>query len=71
MSIDDFGAGYTSLAFLRVLPVTALKIDRSLVGRMLEHTCDRVVTEAVIDLGHRLACASSPRAWRPTPCGPS
>jgi diguanylate cyclase (GGDEF)-like protein len=54
VSIDDFGAGYTSLALLRALPVTALKIDRSLVSRMLDHACDRVITEAVIDLGHRL-----------------
>lgn len=54
VSIDDFGAGYTSLAFLRVLPVTALKIDRSLVSRMLDDTCGRVITETVIDLGHRL-----------------
>ena len=54
MSIDDFGAGYTSLAFLRILPVTALKIDRSLVTGMLENAGDRAVTEAVIDLGHRL-----------------
>jgi diguanylate cyclase (GGDEF)-like protein len=54
VSIDDFGAGYTSLAFLRVLPVTALKIDRSLVSRMLESEPDRAVTEALIDLGHRL-----------------
>ena len=54
VSIDDFGAGYTSLAFLRVLPVTALKIDRSLVTGMLENACDRAVAEAVVDLGHRL-----------------
>jgi diguanylate cyclase (GGDEF)-like protein len=54
ISVDDFGAGYTSLAFLRVLPVTALKIDRSLVSRMLDNSADQAVTEAVIDLGHRL-----------------
>lgn len=54
VSIDDFGAGYTSLAFLRVLPVTALKLDRSLVTGMLDHASDRVITEALIHLGHRL-----------------
>lgn len=54
VSIDDFGAGYTSLAFLRILPVTALKIDRGLVTGMLENASDRAVTEAVVDLGHRL-----------------
>jgi EAL domain-containing protein (putative c-di-GMP-specific phosphodiesterase class I) len=54
VSIDDFGAGYTSLAHLRTLPISALKIDRSLVSHMLERDEDHAVTEALIDLGHRL-----------------
>ena len=54
IAIDDFGAGYTSLAHLRSLPITALKIDRSLVSHMLECAEDATVTEALIDLGHRL-----------------
>jgi EAL domain-containing protein (putative c-di-GMP-specific phosphodiesterase class I) len=54
VSIDDFGAGYTSLAFLRILPVTALKIDRSLVSRTLDSPADQSVIQAVIDLGHSL-----------------
>jgi diguanylate cyclase (GGDEF)-like protein len=54
VSIDDFGAGYTSLAHLRTLPISALKIDRSLVSHLLERDEDHAVTEALIDLGHRL-----------------
>jgi diguanylate cyclase (GGDEF)-like protein len=54
VSIDDFGAGCTSLRLLRALPATALKIDRSLVSRMLDHEYDRVITKAVVDLGHHL-----------------
>jgi diguanylate cyclase (GGDEF)-like protein len=54
VSIDDFGAGYTSLAHLRTLPISALKIDRSLISHMLERDEDHAVTEALIDLGHRL-----------------
>jgi diguanylate cyclase (GGDEF)-like protein len=54
VSIDDFGAGYTGLALLRTLPVTALKIDRSLVTHMLDCDQDEAVTQAVIDLAHRL-----------------
>ncbi|CCG01645.1 putative bifunctional diguanylate cyclase/phosphodiesterase [Blastococcus saxobsidens] len=54
VSIDDFGAGYTSLAFLRILPVAALKIDRSLVTHILDCPEDEAVTQAVIDLAHRL-----------------
>jgi diguanylate cyclase (GGDEF)-like protein len=54
VSIDDFGAGYTSLSYLKTLPVKALKIDRSLVTGLIDHVEDEVVTEAVIGLGHRL-----------------
>ncbi|SFD88299.1 diguanylate cyclase (GGDEF) domain-containing protein [Blastococcus tunisiensis] len=54
VAIDDFGAGYTSLAFLRILPITALKIDRSLIKDMLDHDADEAVTSAVTDLAHRL-----------------
>jgi EAL domain-containing protein (putative c-di-GMP-specific phosphodiesterase class I) len=54
VAIDDFGAGYTSLAFLRILPITALKIDRSLISQMLDHPEDEAVTQAVIGLAHRL-----------------
>jgi diguanylate cyclase (GGDEF)-like protein len=54
VSIDDFGAGYTSLAHLRTLPITALKIDRSLISQMLERDEDHAVTEALIGLAHKL-----------------
>lgn len=54
VSIDDFGAGYTSLAHLRTLPLSALKIDRSLISHMLDREKDHAVTHALIDLAHKL-----------------
>jgi diguanylate cyclase (GGDEF)-like protein len=54
VSIDDFGAGYTSLAHLRTLPIAALKLDRSLISHMLERDEDNAVTQALIDLAHKL-----------------
>jgi diguanylate cyclase (GGDEF)-like protein len=54
VSIDDFGAGFTSLAYLKSLPVKAIKIDRSFVTDMLDQPEDQAITEAVIGLGHRL-----------------
>ena len=54
LAIDDFGAGYTSLAHLRTLPVQELKIDQSLVGRMAVSAKDALIVRALIDLAHNL-----------------
>jgi predicted signal transduction protein with EAL and GGDEF domain len=51
-SLDDFGTGYSTLAHLRHLPATEIKIDQSFVGHMLERGEDLVIVEAVIGLGH-------------------
>jgi diguanylate cyclase (GGDEF)-like protein/PAS domain S-box-containing protein len=50
-SLDDFGTGYSTLAHLRHLPATEIKIDQSFVGHMLARTEDQVIVEAVIGLG--------------------
>ena len=50
ISIDDFGAGYSSLAYLRKLPASELKIDRSFVLD-LEHSEEaRTIAAAVVQL---------------------
>jgi diguanylate cyclase (GGDEF)-like protein len=53
ISIDDFGSGYSSLAYLRDLPVNELKIDRSFVINMRESR-DKSIVKAAIDLAHAL-----------------
>ena len=54
ISIDDFGAGYTSLGQLKDLPVTELKIDRSFVTSMTEERSDALIVRSVVELGHNL-----------------
>lgn len=56
MSIDDFGAGFTSLAHLANLPVGELKLDRAFVVGLLESEGERDVelVRSTIGLGHAL-----------------
>lgn len=54
ISIDDFGAGYTSLSQLKTLPVSELKIDKSFVLSMTEDIGNAMIVHSVIDLGHSL-----------------
>ncbi len=54
LSIDDFGAGYTSLSQLKTLPVDELKIDRSFVMTMASDARDALIVHSVIELGQNL-----------------
>jgi diguanylate cyclase (GGDEF)-like protein len=53
-TIDDFGIGYSSLAHLRKLPVTGMKIDKSFVQNMESDRDNAVIVRSIIDLGHNL-----------------
>ena len=54
ISVDDFGAGYTSLGQLKDLPVSELKVDRSFVTTMTEDRSNALIVHSVVDLGHNL-----------------
>lgn len=55
ISIDDFGTGFSSLAYFRDLPVDEIKIDQSFVLHMLESEKDYAIVKAVIDLAHNFS----------------
>lgn len=54
ISIDDFGAGYSSLAYLKFFPATELKIDRGFIGDLRDDRRSIQLVRSIIDLGHHL-----------------
>lgn len=54
LSIDDFGTGFSSLAYVHRLPFRTLKIDRSFVTDLPDVREARVIVSAVIRLAHEL-----------------
>ena len=57
ISIDDFGVGYSSLAYLKRLPADVLKIDKSFVKGLGENVEDTAIVGMVIELAHTLGMA--------------
>jgi diguanylate cyclase len=54
LAIDDYGAGLSSLAYLKQLPATELKIDKMFVMQLTSSNRDPLIVRSTIDLAHAL-----------------
>ncbi|HLT15560.1 MAG TPA: EAL domain-containing protein [Acidimicrobiales bacterium] len=58
VAIDDFGTGYSSLTYARMLPIDAIKVDRSFVAGMLSDRRDEGIVRATISLARSFGILS-------------
>ena len=54
VSLDDFGTGFSSLSYLRGLPINTLKIDKSFIDNILKDDASKVIVETVISMSEKL-----------------
>jgi diguanylate cyclase (GGDEF)-like protein/PAS domain S-box-containing protein len=54
LSLDDFGAGYSSLTYLQRLPVNILKIDKSFIDMILMDKAKPAIIASIVNMAHIL-----------------
>ena len=53
-SLDDFGTGYSAMSYLKHLPISNLKIDKSFLDLVMEDNRDKKIIQAIITLAKSL-----------------
>jgi diguanylate cyclase (GGDEF)-like protein len=54
VSLDDFGTGFSSLSYLKDLPIDTLKIDRAFVDTAISDSSTGIITESVVNMVKKL-----------------
>lgn len=54
IAIDDFGVAYSSLNYLKHLPIDVVKIDKSFIDDCVEDVTDHMIVRTIIQMGHNL-----------------
>ena len=55
ISLDDFGTGFSSLNYLKILPINILKIDKSFVNDIDKNPKEAAIARAIISMAHSMA----------------
>lgn len=56
VALDDFGMGHSALVYLKKLPVTQIKIDRSFVNDVLTDSNDAAIIQMILAIGKTIQC---------------
>lgn len=64
ISLDDFGAGYSNLSYLKNIPATMIKLDKSLIQDIKTDQDSRTIVESIISMLHKLNYDVLPRALK-------
>lgn len=54
IAIDDFGVAYSSLNYLKQLPIDVIKIDKSFIDHCVQDRTDHMIVRTIIQIGHNL-----------------
>lgn len=54
IALDDFGTGYSSFQYLRTLPITTLKIDKSFIDSINQSKKAEYIVRQIIEMGHEM-----------------
>ncbi len=55
IALDDFGTGFSSLSYLKRLPIDKIKIDRSFIQEIATNHHDAAITQGIISMAHHLS----------------
>lgn len=54
IAIDDFGTGFSSLGYLKRLPIDKIKIDKSFIDEVISDSRDAAIVQSIIGMAHNL-----------------